>query len=114
MEKAVVATAVDGTPEVVINGETGLTVPAGESGQMAVAIRTLLADPERRSSMGHAGRRHVLRAFTEEQQVARTADFYIQALRGRGVLAEVQSEMQASSLEMQGNAPKRAGTAVTR
>ncbi len=83
MEKAIVATAVDGTPEVVLNGETGLTVAPGNSAELAEAIQTLLADPGLRSMMGQAGRRHVLRAFTEKQQVARTTEFYAQALRDR-------------------------------
>lgn len=43
--------------EVVADGQTGLLVPAGEPGELAAAIVTLLADPGRRQALGEAGRR---------------------------------------------------------
>lgn len=83
MEKPVVATAVDGTPEVVLEGKTGLTVPPGDSTALGKAIGRLLADSALRRSFGKAGRRYVLDNFTEERQVARTEEFYLQAFRRR-------------------------------
>jgi len=44
----VVSTAVDGIPEVVINEDTGLLVPAHDAGLLASAIRQMLADPDLR------------------------------------------------------------------
>ena len=44
--RPVVSTAVGGVPEVVVDGETGLTVPVSDvSGAVAEAILTLLRDP---------------------------------------------------------------------
>ena len=63
------STAVDGIPEAVINEDTGLLVPARDSGSLASAIRMLLADPERRRSMGQAGRERVERHFTLDEMV---------------------------------------------
>ena len=40
--RAMVATAVDGTPEVIVNGRTGITVPPGDSGALAAAICSML------------------------------------------------------------------------
>ncbi|MFZ1889110.1 MAG: glycosyltransferase, partial [Candidatus Binataceae bacterium] len=54
--RPMVATAVDGTTEVVLDGKTGLTVPAGDSTALASAISRMLAAPELVRSMGQAGR----------------------------------------------------------
>jgi len=50
----VVATAVGGIPEQVTDGETGLLVPPGDTRAFAEALRSLLANRERRRSMGRA------------------------------------------------------------
>jgi glycosyltransferase involved in cell wall biosynthesis len=77
--RPVVATAVDGTPEVVINGKTGLTVPPGDAARLAEAICRLLREPELRRGMGCAGRQWVLQRFSQEQQIQRTQEFYLYA-----------------------------------
>jgi glycosyltransferase involved in cell wall biosynthesis len=51
----VVATAVDGTPEVVQDGVNGCVVPPGESEQIAEKVRILLEDEDLRREMGQAG-----------------------------------------------------------
>jgi glycosyltransferase involved in cell wall biosynthesis len=78
--KAVVATAVDGTPEVIIHGKTGLTVPPGNPAALAEAIGRLLGDSEVRKSMGEAGRKWVQENFSQEQQVHKTTELYLQGL----------------------------------
>ena len=75
--RPVVATAVDGTPEIVVTGKTGFTVAPGDSTALAVAICTLLRDPELRQEMGRAGRQWVLENFTQERLVQRTEEFYL-------------------------------------
>lgn len=76
----VVASAVDGTPEVVIHGKTGLTVPPGAPDELAAAIVTLLADPELRARFGSTGRGWVEEEFSQEKQIKRTEDLYLSSL----------------------------------
>jgi glycosyltransferase involved in cell wall biosynthesis len=77
-----VATAVDGTPEIVINGKTGLTVAPGDSSALAEAICKLLADPLLRQQYGSAGRSLVFQKFSQEQQIRKTEQIYL-SLRER-------------------------------
>lgn len=81
--RPVVATAVDGTPEVVVDGKTGLTVPPGDAGALSVALRRLLRDSELRQRMGQEGRRWVAEHFTQELQIRRTQELYLHALSQR-------------------------------
>jgi glycosyltransferase involved in cell wall biosynthesis len=55
----VVATAVGGTPEVVVNGQTGFLVPPGDPTTLAGRIGDLLTRPDWRRAFGAAGRRRV-------------------------------------------------------
>lgn len=61
--RPLVATNVGGTPDAVVDGETGLLVPAADPSALAKAIEALLRDPERMSRMGNAGRRRVEERF---------------------------------------------------
>ncbi len=70
----VVSTAVGGVPEVVVNGVTGL-LAADEVG-LAVALASLLADPEERARMGLAARGRVAERFGAEALAARLAALY--------------------------------------
>jgi glycosyltransferase involved in cell wall biosynthesis len=59
----VVATRVDGLPEVVNDGVTGRLVPPGDPQQLADAVIDVLA---RRAEMGEAARTHATRFHAEE------------------------------------------------
>jgi len=90
MGKAMVATAVDGTPEVVHDEETGLLVPPGDSGELARAITSLLLDDDRRRQMGLAARRLAEQRFSIQRQAEETAALYEGLLGARtqaGLLA---------------------------
>jgi len=52
----VVASAVGGIPELVVDGETGLLVPPGDPDALADALGKLITDPELRQRLGAAGR----------------------------------------------------------
>ena len=80
MGKTMVATRVDGTPEVVVDGETGLTVPPGDPAALAEAICRLLRDPGLRQRLGEAGREWVRRGFSQEEQLRQTGELYLRAL----------------------------------
>lgn len=91
----VVATDVDGTPEIVVNGKTGLTVPTNDPKALAQAICLLLHSPELRRQLGAAGRQWVLQEFTEAQQIRRTAELYLQTYAcktGRSIRTETPQE----------------------
>lgn len=75
-EKPLVATAVDGTPEVVLHNRTGLTVPPGDPASLAAAILRMLRDPARAQAMARAGRKLVTKHFTLQRQVRDTENLY--------------------------------------
>lgn len=79
--RAVVATAVDGTPEVVVDGVTGRTVPPGQPSALAEAIRSLLREPALIKKLGRQGRDLVEREFSQAKQVEHTAELYVLASR---------------------------------
>jgi glycosyltransferase involved in cell wall biosynthesis len=64
----VVATAVGGTPELVVDGETGLLVPPGDSAALAAGMTQLLRDDFRRRQMGRSAQNRVREQFTFEVQ----------------------------------------------
>jgi glycosyltransferase involved in cell wall biosynthesis len=76
MGRPMVATAVDGNPEVIVNGVTGLLVPPADPERLAAALIELAADPDRRERMGAKAREFVVQRFSIEQHVARHAAFY--------------------------------------
>lgn len=60
----VVATPVDGIPELVADGETGALTAVDDVDTFAAALGGLLADPDRRRAWGEAGRRRVREEFS--------------------------------------------------
>ncbi len=75
--KPVVATAVDGTPEVIRHGETGLLVPPSHPSALAEAILTLLHRPDLAGQYGAAARQWALQHFDIRRQVAETERLYL-------------------------------------
>jgi glycosyltransferase involved in cell wall biosynthesis len=61
----VVATSVGGTPEVVVDGETGLLVPSRDPAALADALLKLLETPGMAEAFGRAGRARVEAHFGE-------------------------------------------------
>jgi len=54
---AVIATPVGAIPEIVIDGESGLLVPAGDTGALCDVIQTLCVDADMRQKLARAGRK---------------------------------------------------------
>jgi hypothetical protein len=67
--RPVVSTRLAGIPESVVDKETGLLVPAGESGLFADALDVLCRDPDLRARFGAAGRTRVEQHFQVETTV---------------------------------------------
>ena len=74
--KPVVATGVGGTPEAVVDGETGLLVPPGDVGALAETLDAVLADAALAQRLGEAGRRRVEERFTAAAMCERVLDTY--------------------------------------
>lgn len=74
--RAVVATRVGGAGEVVVEGETGYLVEAGDDEQMAARIISLLRDREHARRMGTRGKQIVEQRFSCEAQLEHTAALY--------------------------------------
>jgi len=77
----VVATAVGGLIDTVIHGVTGIHVPPRDVDELASALRGLLADPERRASLGAAGRARARRRYDWSTIAQETARAYVAADR---------------------------------
>jgi starch synthase len=89
-ETAVVASAVGGIPEVVVDGETGVLVPVElrEDDPMspvepdtferdlAAAVNRLMADAPVRDAMGRAGRLRAVERFGWDAIARQTVDLY--------------------------------------
>jgi starch synthase len=75
-EAPVVATAVGGIPEIVVDGETGYLVPPDDSCALAERINAVLADERLQRRFGKAGRARVLDRFSWTAVAERTAALY--------------------------------------
>lgn len=67
--KPVVATGVEGTPEAVIHGETGLLVPPRNPEALADALIQIAQNPSMRKQMGEKGKKRIHEYFLLEHQI---------------------------------------------
>ncbi len=74
----VVATAVDGTPEIVHDGETGLLVPPGRPDLAAQRVLELVADPALRARCVSGARAVLTREFDIRQMVRNLDRLYLE------------------------------------
>lgn len=85
VETPVIATDLEGHPELIVEGETGLLVPPRNPDAMAQAILRLLENPTRARAMARAGRKRVEAHFSMAHKVQRTEALYQRLLAERGV-----------------------------
>ena len=78
--KPVVATAVNGVPDLVVDGETGYLTPAGRPDQLADRILDVLARPDRGAAMGAAGANRVVGRYDVDDMVAGLDQLYQEIL----------------------------------
>lgn len=74
--KPVVGTNIGGTPEQIVDGETGILIPPDDPQAMADAIGKLLKNEELRIRMGQAGRKRFEQEFTFEPYYERLMKVY--------------------------------------
>jgi len=84
-EKPVVTYALDGAPEVIVDGVTGRLVPPESVEELAEAIVWLIEHPGAARRMAREGRRRVEGEFDIEKTVARTDRLYRRLLGRRGL-----------------------------
>ncbi len=77
MQVPAVAFAIDGTPEVVLDGCTGRTVPLNDLSAFANALCELAADADLRAKLGRAGREHCLERFDGNRMVDELERLYL-------------------------------------
>ncbi len=78
--RPVIACRVEGVPEIVSNGETGILIGSENPQELAQAIERLLDDPMLCHKLSRAGRQYVLRQHTIEGMANQTVSVYRQAL----------------------------------
>jgi glycosyltransferase involved in cell wall biosynthesis len=79
--RPVVASAVDGSVEVIQNGINGFTVPPGDVKALESAVTRLLSDEALRNQFATTGRRHTVERFSMQRQIESTQDLYLSAWR---------------------------------
>jgi len=80
--RPVVATAVGGTPEAVVEGVTGLLVPPKDPEAMAAAIQRLIDSPAERVSLGIAGRARAAEEYGWQRVMTQWSEFYSSLVLG--------------------------------
>jgi glycosyltransferase involved in cell wall biosynthesis len=86
--RPIVATRVGGTPEVVIDGETGILVPPADPAALAEAIGRMLDDPELQERFADNGSRLIQEEYSPKAKAARIAEVYDEVLTGRKVTSK--------------------------
>jgi len=76
----IVASCVGGVPEVFLDGETGILVPAADARALADAMRKLLTDADLRHKMGTAAARRACECFSAQRMAEETTALYRELL----------------------------------
>jgi glycosyltransferase involved in cell wall biosynthesis len=82
--KPAVCTNVGGNPELVLDGETGYLVPAGDPEKLAERMCQLIEDPELARRMGEKARRRIVERFDAPSMVRRHEHLYEMLASGGG------------------------------
>jgi len=67
--RPVVGTCYGGTPEIVVDGETGLIADPWQPVEFGARLADLLGEPSRATALGAAGRQRLAEHFTLERQI---------------------------------------------
>ena len=73
----VVTTSVNGGPEIVADGQTGLIVPPGDTAALARALGRLLSDPQLAQAFGRAGRQRAEGLFDLRRNVGTLGQMFL-------------------------------------
>ena len=78
--KAVIATDVGGTSEIIMQGESGLLIKANDIVDLRESIKSLIVEPRKIYEMGNRGRSIVSDKFSVERFVLKTENLYLSLL----------------------------------
>ncbi|HWQ34199.1 MAG TPA: glycosyltransferase [Blastocatellia bacterium] len=95
--KPVIATAVDGIPELVRHKENGLLFAHKDEAALAGHLLSLLGDSARATRLGAAGRRVVISEFSREQFAANVTKLYCGLLKRKSQFARYQPDWQPAA-----------------
>lgn len=76
VETPVIGTRLEGIPELITDGETGLLVPPRNPDALAQAVLRVLENPTRAKAMARAGRKRVEAQFSMTAKIERTEALY--------------------------------------
>ncbi len=82
--KPVVATAVGGNVEAVVDGQTGFLVPPADAPALTDAVRRVLCDADLRRTLGEAARDRAARLYDVRRMVAEYEQLYDEVWQRRG------------------------------
>ncbi len=97
--RAAVASAVDGTPEIVVHEQTGLLVNPGNPNELSEALMRLLADSSLRTRLGNAGIRWVNGRFSDTRQVDATEQIYLDLVNMKTGSTHVRKSVEVQAHE---------------
>lgn len=83
VETPVIGTRLEGVPELIADGETGLLVPPRNPEALGQAILRMVENPARARAMARAGRKRVEAGFSTAAKVLRTEALYRRLLEER-------------------------------
>ncbi len=86
VETPVIGTAIEGNPELIEDGKSGLLVPARDPEALAEALLRCIERPDLAKAMARAGRERVVHAFSQEAKLQRTEALYRLLLKAKGVV----------------------------
>ncbi|MEP2707253.1 MAG: glycosyltransferase family 4 protein [Roseibium sp.] len=74
------STKVSAIPELIKDSETGVLVEPGQAGQLAVALKDLIQNPDQRFRLGSAAAKHVREAFSSDPGLDHLAEKFRKVL----------------------------------
>jgi glycosyltransferase involved in cell wall biosynthesis len=80
MGRPVIASRIGGLPDIVVDGETGLLVPPGDTKELGKAMQRLLDNPQLREHMGACARQRVVR-FQAKTVIPRIEQVYQEVMQ---------------------------------
>jgi glycosyltransferase involved in cell wall biosynthesis len=82
--KPVIASGSSDGADILVDGHTGILLPAAEPQALAAAVHALVLDPARRAQLGSAAADHAAKAFSPAVAAARIEALYDMIRRGHG------------------------------